>query len=57
MSQFRVTPTNIRNGNKAPYFVINAANKHEAETQAAIEFKEKSSLSRFPNWNIDIEKI
>ena len=59
MEKFRVTPTNIRNGATAPYFVIslsangNKNQKAEAEKQARIA----SRLSAFDNWTFEVEKI
>ncbi len=60
VTKHKVTPFNIRNGNKAPYFMIESSNgmrKDEIEKAAHQEFKNKSSLSRFDNWNIDIERV
>lgn len=59
MEKFKVTPVNIRNGSKAPYFVIslsangNKNQKSEAENQA----KSMSRLSSFDNWSFEVEKI
>lgn len=59
MEKFRVTPTNIRNGAKAPYFVIslqangNKNQKADAEKQARLA----SRLSDFNNWSFEVEKI
>lgn len=59
-TKYRVTPFNIKNGNKAPYFIVepsNSAKKEEVSKLANSEFKQKSSLSKYPNWNLEIEKI
>lgn len=61
-TKFKVTPFNIKNGNKAPYFIIepNVSGKNvkdEASKIANSEFKQRSSLSKYPNWNLDVEKI
>lgn len=59
MEKFKVTPTNIRNGATAPYYVISlAANgnknqKAEAEKQA----RSFSRLSASDNWAFEVEKI
>ncbi len=57
MAKFKVTPYNIKNGNKAPYFVIDAANKDEGEKAAAQCFRTSSSLSRFSNWDFEVDKL
>lgn len=57
MAKFKVTPYNIKNGNKAPYYVVDAQNKEDGEKAARQCFKENSSLSRFDNWDIEVDKI
>ncbi len=59
-TKYRVTPFNIQNGNKAPYFIVepsSSAKKEEVAKLAASEFKQRSSLSKYRNWDLDIEKI
>ncbi len=59
-TRYRVTPFNIKNGNKAPYFIVEpsaSAKKEEVSKLANSEFKQKSSLSKYPNWSLEIEKI
>jgi hypothetical protein len=59
-NKYRVTPFNIKNGNKAPYFVVesnNSSQKDEANKLAHSEFKLRSSLSKYSNWDLDVEKI
>ncbi len=57
VTKHKITPFNIRNGNKAPYFMLESSNSMKKDEIAAHqEFKNKSSLSRFDNWNIDIER-
>lgn len=59
-TKYRVTPFNIKNGNKAPYFTVepsSSAKKEEIAKLANAEFKQRSSLSKYSNWNLDIEKI
>lgn len=60
METFKVTPTNIRNGAKAPYYVVslqvkdrNKNMKAEAEKQV----RPLSRLSAFDNWSFEVEKI
>lgn len=59
MEKFKVTPTNIRNGATALYFVIslsangNKNQKADAEKQAIAA----SRLSSFDNWLFEVEKI
>lgn len=60
VTRHRVTPFNIRNGNKAPYFMLETPNgmkKDEVEKIASQEFKDRSSLSRFNNWDLDVERL
>lgn len=60
ITKFRVTPFNIKNGNKAPYFIVepsSAAKKEEVAKMAASEFKQRSSLAKYPNWDLEVEKI
>lgn len=59
-TKYRVTPFNIKNGNKAPYFIVEpsaSAKRDEVSKLANVEFKQKSSLSKYSNWNLDVEKI
>lgn len=59
-TKYRVTPFNIKNGNKSPYFIVEpspSAKKDEVSKVAFSEFREKSSLSKYFNWDLDIEKI
>ena len=59
-TKYRVSPFNIQNGNKAPYFIVEpsaAAKKEEVAKLAASEFKQRSSLSKYPNWNLEIDRI
>lgn len=60
-TKYRVTPFNIKNSNKAPYFTVEPsgsnANKEEVAKLANTQFKQRSSLSKYPNWSLDIEKI
>lgn len=56
----RVDVINIRNGNKAPYFVIESSpsqKKDEVEKIAQEEFKNRSSLAKFSNWKLELEKL
>lgn len=60
ITKHRVTPFNIKNGNVAPYFIIEAgqsAKKEEVLKVASDEFKDRSSLAKYSNWNLDIEKV
>lgn len=59
ITKHRVTPFNIRNGNVAPSFIIEAgqAKKDELVKFASDEFKERSALAKYPNWNLEIEKV
>jgi hypothetical protein len=59
-TKYRVSPFNIKNGNKAPYFIVEpsaAAKRDEVAKLAASEFKQRSSLSKYPNWDLEVEKI
>lgn len=59
-TKYRVSPFNIKNGNKAPYFIVEpsaAAKKEEVAKLADSEFKQKSALSKYSNWDLEIEKI
>lgn len=59
-TKYRVSPFNIQNGNKAPYFIVEpsaAAKKEEVAKLAASEFKQRSSLSKYHNWNLEIDRI
>ena len=57
MAKFKVTPTNIKLGAKAPYFIIEATNKHESQKEAESEFVTRSNLSRYPEWELNIQKL
>ena len=60
VSKVRVTPTNVRNGAKAPYFVLDVngtSKKDEVLKIANEEFKNRSSLSKFDNWDLEVEKV
>tara|TARA_R110000782_G_scaffold253454_1_gene341559 strand:+ start:377 stop:556 length:180 start_codon:yes stop_codon:yes gene_type:complete len=59
MEKFKVIPVNIRTGAKAPYFVVSlAANGNKQnETEARSVAKEMSSLSRYSNWDFEVNKI
>lgn len=59
-TKYKVTPFNIRNGNKAPYFIVEpsaAAKKEEVVKLATSEFKQKSTLVKYQNWDLEVEKI
>jgi hypothetical protein len=59
-TKYRVTPFNIKNGNRAPYFIVEpsaSSKKEEINKLANSEFKQKSSLSKYSNWDLEIEKI
>lgn len=59
-NKHRVTPFNIRTGAKAPYFVVDVPQgqkRDETHKMAREEFKDKSSLSKYDNWNLEIEKV
>lgn len=61
-TKYRVTPFNIRNGQKAPYFIVepNSSIKNERDEATKLahsEFKQRSSLSKYSNWDLDVEKI
>lgn len=58
--KYRVDVINIRNGNKAPYFVVEGTpsqKRDEIEKMAQEEFKNKSSLAKFSNWRVELEKL
>jgi len=59
ITKHRVTPFNIKNGNTAPYFLIEAgqAKKDELVKLASEEFKQRSALAKYSNWNLEIEKV
>lgn len=60
ITKHRVVPFNIRNGNKSPYFIIEAgqsAKKEEVTKVASEEFKQRSALAKYSNWNLEIEKV
>ena len=58
METFRVTPTNIRNGATAPYYIIKVANKDKNQkAEAAKQARSLSRLSSFDNWSFEVEKI
>lgn len=56
MSNYRVTPSNIKNGNVAPSFIVEAKNKEESKQAASSEFAERSSLAKYSQWELIIEK-
>jgi len=59
-NKHRVTPFNIRTGAKAPYFLVDAPQaqkRDETHKMAKEEFKNRSSLNKYENWSLDIEKI
>lgn len=59
-TKFKVTPFNIQNGNKAPFFIVeptSSAKRDEVVKQATVEFKQKSALSKYKNWDLEVEKI
>lgn len=57
-SKYRVTPVNLRNGSKAPYFILETnGKKDEVYKLAGQEFSSRSSLSRSETWGIETEKI
>lgn len=59
-NKHRVIPFNIRTGAKAPYFLVDAPQaqkRDETHKMAREEFKEKSSLAKYDNWDLEIEKI
>lgn len=59
-TKFRVRPINVRNGHKAPYFIIEPdgrAKKEEIEKLAEEQFNRQSALSKYNNWQLEIEKI
>lgn len=58
--KYKVTPFNIKNGQRAPYFIVepsSTAKKEEVTKIAFDEFKNRSTLSKYSNWDLDIEKI
>ena len=57
MSKHRVTPVNIRTGAKAPSFIVEAENKTSSKEVARKEFSSRSALSKYDNWNLEVEKI
>lgn len=60
METFRVTPTNIRNGAKAPYYIVSlqARDKNKnMKTEAEKQARTMSRLSAFDNWSFEVEKI
>lgn len=58
-SKFRVRPINIRNGNTAPYFIMEPEPKAKREAVEALAQQEfrASGLSRYDNWQLSIERI
>lgn len=59
-TKFRVRPFNIKNGNTAPYFLVEPdgrAKKDEVEKLASEQFKQQSALAKYPNWDLSIEKV
>lgn len=57
MSNYKVTPENIKNGNLAPSFIIEAKNKEESIKAANSEFQNRSSLAKYSQWDLNIEKL
>lgn len=59
MEKFRVTPMNIRNGSKAPYFVISIKSDRNQNMKklAEKEARLSSRLSSFDNYSFEVEKI
>lgn len=59
-NKHRVTPFNIRTGAKAPHFLVDAPQaqkRDETHKMAREEFKGRSSLAHYDNWDLEIEKI
>jgi hypothetical protein len=58
LGKYRVTPVNLRNGSKAPYFILETnGKKDEVSKLAGQEFSSRSSLSRSETWGLETEKI
>ena len=53
MANYKITPTNIKTGNTAPYFVVRIENEHEVQRVA----DSLSTLFQFPNWEPSISKL
>jgi|TARA_R110000782_G_scaffold267185_4_gene362378 hypothetical protein len=53
MKKIKVTPVNIRNGNKAPYYVIsvNGTQERDMEKMAIEQAKSMSRLGTLDNWD------
>lgn len=59
VTRFKVTPTNIKNGNTAPYSIVEIdgrAKKDEVEKIVMEQYK-NTALARFSNWQPSIDKI
>lgn len=56
MEKYKVTPVNIRNGSKAPYYVISISSNQKKE-EAINQAKSLSRLSSFDNWSFEIERV
>lgn len=59
-AKFRVTPMNIRNGATAPYFIVEPEKKMKKDEVAEVaseQFKQRSALSKYSNWHLNIDKI
>jgi ribosomal protein S6 len=60
VGRYKVTPYNIKNGQKAPYFTVDlnsSAKKEDVAKAAQEEFKQRSSLSKYSNWSLETEKV
>lgn len=57
MEKFKVTPTNIKTGAKAPYYVIELPTNHNNRSLAISMAKEKSQLSSSPIFEFECDKI
>lgn len=58
-AKYKVVPMNIKNGNTAPYFIIEpeAKAKRDAIEKTALETFKKTGLGKFSNWSVNVEKI
>lgn len=52
MARYVITPTNIKSGSTAPYFVEDIEDEHKVEKIA----QTLSPLFNFPNWEPSISK-
>jgi hypothetical protein len=60
IAKHKVTPFNIRNGAKAPSFIVEVDNKAKREDiakAAEAEFSSRSALAKYQDWNIETEKV